>query len=83
MFSIFEPVLRVVHDLGHAQANFFTHWTQATFDASVGAAEHHVDAVKALLATSTVAARQWQLACNASRMVPLAAPTVLNAGTAA
>jgi hypothetical protein len=59
MFSNPETLSRATRDLFDAQMAFFTQLVQSATDLGVNATEHHVDAMKTLLATATVDTRQW------------------------
>ncbi|MES2325251.1 MAG: hypothetical protein V4633_23595 [Pseudomonadota bacterium] len=59
MFSSTEHITRATRDVFDTQAAFYTASVQAIMDAGMAATELHVDALKSLLASTTVATRQW------------------------
>ncbi len=59
MFSTTEHISRATRDLFDTQAAFYTVSVQAIMDAGMAATELHADALKSLLASTTVATRQW------------------------
>ncbi|MES3025348.1 MAG: hypothetical protein V4857_27550 [Pseudomonadota bacterium] len=59
MFSTYEQLLQASRDLFDAQMALFTDSVNALMDAGVNAAELQAEAVKTLMATATVATRQW------------------------
>lgn len=64
MFATQEHFSRATHELFDAQATFLTHVFNASMDAGLTAAEQHVESLKTLLASATVATRQWLTASN-------------------
>lgn len=62
MFSNYEHFLQATRNLFDAQVAFATNVVHAVLDAGVNAAELNVEAIKSLLATATVATRQWLVA---------------------
>ena len=59
MFSSAEFIARAFRDLFETQAGFYARNVHAAMDAGVTATELNIDSIKTLLATSTVATRQW------------------------
>jgi hypothetical protein len=73
MFSTSEQFLQAARDLFDAQVGLLTNVTDAILDAGVNAAELNADAVKTLMATTTVASRQWFNSTGASEwLAPVA-----------
>ncbi|RSZ59268.1 hypothetical protein HF313_02390 [Massilia atriviolacea] len=55
-----------MRELFDAHAGMFERSVQAAMDAGVSAAQVNVDSIRTLLASATVATRQWQVAGGAS-----------------
>jgi hypothetical protein len=66
MFSSSDPFFRPVRELFDAHAGMYQRSVQAAMDAAVSAVEVNVDSIRTLLASATVATRQWQYAGGAS-----------------
>lgn len=64
MFATQEHFSRAAQDLFDAQAAFLTHVINASMDAGMTAAEQNVESLKTMLASATVATRQWLTASN-------------------
>jgi hypothetical protein len=66
MFSSSDPFFRSMRELFDTQAGMYQRSVHAAMDAGVSATEVNVDSIRTLLATATVATRQWQCAGGAS-----------------
>ncbi len=59
MFSSSDHFARACRELYETQAGLYARSVHAAMDAGVSATERNIDSIKTLLATSTVATRQW------------------------
>lgn len=66
MFSSSDPFFRSMRELFDTQAAMYQRSVHAAMDAGVSATQVNVDSIRTLLATATVAIRQWQCAGGAS-----------------
>lgn len=66
MFSSSDPFFRSMRELFDAHAGMLERSVHAGMDACMSAAEVNVDSIRTLLATATVATRQWHCAGGAS-----------------
>ncbi|NHZ78063.1 hypothetical protein F2P44_01955 [Massilia sp. CCM 8695] len=66
MFSSSDLLFRSMRELFDTQAGMYQRSVHAAMDAGVSAAEVNVDSIRTLLATATVATRQWQCVGGAS-----------------
>lgn len=66
MFSSSDPFFRSMRELFDAHAGMLERSVHDGMEACVSAAEVNVDSIRTLLASATVATRQWQYAGGAS-----------------
>jgi hypothetical protein len=65
MFSSLAPYSHALRELFDTQARFQAHSLRTLMEAGETAMEQHVDALRTLFATTTVATRQWSNAGSA------------------